>query len=63
MVTDLRDEAMHPLITISIVIGIGAVVFWAALALVDRLQRGKKKNSPKLDPGPDEGQNLDGPAD
>ncbi len=45
---------MHPAVTILIVLLSGALVFWAVLALVDWLQKGKKKNFPALDSSGDE---------
>jgi hypothetical protein len=55
-------KPMHPFLTILAVVGVAALAFWAVLALVDRLQKGKKKNFPALHSG-EEGRNLDGPAD
>jgi hypothetical protein len=55
--------ALHPAVTIAIGVGVFAAAFWLVLALVDRLQKRKAKNSPRLEPGPDEGQNLDGPGE
>jgi len=40
---------MHPSIVIGVVIISGAALFWAVLALVGRMQKGKKKNFPPLD--------------
>jgi hypothetical protein len=45
---------MHPAVAILVVFLFGALVFWAALALVDWLQKGKKKNFPSLDSSGDE---------
>jgi hypothetical protein len=53
---------MRPFLTIIAVVVVGALLFCAILALVDRLQKGKKKNFPVLHGG-EEGRNLDGPAD
>ena len=41
---------MHPALAIVITLAGGAVAFWLLLALVDWLQKGKKKNFPALDP-------------
>jgi hypothetical protein len=41
---------MHPAIAIPLIFAAGAIVFWLILAGVDRLQKGKKKNFPALDP-------------
>lgn len=54
---------MHPIVTLLIVAGGGALTFWLVLAFVGWLQKGKKKNDRPLDSGPDEAQNIDGPAD
>ena len=53
---------MHPIVTLLIIAGGGALTFWLVLAVVDLLQKGKKNSRP-LDSGPDESQNIDGPAD
>jgi hypothetical protein len=50
---------MHPALAITIILVAGAATFLLILAIVNRLQTRKKKNSPSLDPASHEAHNLD----
>jgi hypothetical protein len=50
---------MHPLFKVMVFVAVAALVFWGVLAIVDHLQKRKKKNFPQLDSGPDDSQNAD----
>lgn len=50
----MPGNSMHPEIVLAVVLLCGAAVFWAILALVDRLQKGRKKNFPSLEASGDE---------
>lgn len=49
---------MNGFVTILAALAGAGIAFWAVLALVDWLQKGKKKNSPPLE-GDDQSQNAD----
>jgi hypothetical protein len=54
LIFDVRQNTVHPALKFVVLFVSTIAVFWGALALVDRLQKGKKKNFPALDSSGDE---------